>query len=114
MAMRPEARVAARFRLVGVDGERVVVAATRMRDVIRAASQRTRRPRVDEIEYERRLDADRRMQCGRWAPRAKAHTGDVLARNAGRCERQRATIACDAVALARHSGDLYLQPLDRR
>ena len=87
MAVGPEPREPPRFGFVRVDGKRVVVAAAGMRDVIRAAADRALRPAIDEIEVQRRLHADRRMQRGRGTPRTKAHAGDELAGNAGRRQR---------------------------
>ena len=80
VAVRPESSVAARFGFVGVYRKGVVVAATGMRDVVSATAQRTRGPCIDEIENERRLHTDRRMQRRRWIPRTKAHAGDIFAR----------------------------------
>src|SRR5438046_3195717 len=93
MAVRPEARDPSCLGFVGIDRKRVVVATARMDDVVRAAAERALRPRVDEIEGERRLNADRRVQRGRRTPCAKPHAGDELARNASGRERERATVA---------------------
>src|SRR5437867_2608765 len=112
MAVRPEARDPPRLGFVRVDRKRVVVATARMHNVVRTAAERALRPRVDEIEGERRLHADRRVQRGRRTPRAKPQAGDELARNAGGRERQRATVAGDLMATARHAGHLHLQTLD--
>src|SRR4030095_6591529 len=83
VTMRPEARHTARFRFVRIDRKRIVVAAAGARDVIGAAAQRARRAGVDEIEHERRLHADRRMQRRGWMPRPEAHTGDEFAGYSG-------------------------------
>ena len=60
------------------------------------------------------MDADRRMQRRRRAPRAKAYARHVLARDARGGERQRTSIARDPMARAGHPRDLDLQTFDRR
>src|SRR5262245_17525218 len=78
MAEREEAREPPALGFVGVHREMLEVAAAGMRDVIRAACDRTPGPAVVEIEHERRVDRDRRMQTRRGLPRAEAHAADVL------------------------------------
>ena len=57
-----EPREAPAFRLVGVDRKRLEAAAAGMRDVVDAAADRALVPRVHEIEHERRVHRNRRMQ----------------------------------------------------
>ncbi len=61
--------------LVGVDGQAVVGAAARVGDVVGAAAQRTAAPAVDEVEHERGVDPDRRVQRRGRLPRPVAHAG---------------------------------------
>src|SRR5205823_8840157 len=85
-----------------------------MRYVVRAAANRPAGPRVDDVEGERRLDADRRMQCRRRTPGAEAHARDVFARDARRRKRQSTSIARDGVPARRCARDLDLHAFDRR
>src|SRR6185369_14671019 len=70
-------------------------------------------PSVDDVEGERCLHPDGRMQPGWRRPRAVADTGDVFSRRAGWCEGELASIACDRVPRAAHAVDLDLQAFDR-
>ena len=79
VAHAEEARQAPALGLVGVDREGVVVAPARMRDVVLAAAERALHPGVDQVEGQRRVHADRRVQRRRRAPGAVAHAGDELA-----------------------------------
>src|SRR5262245_42137910 len=83
MADREEAGAAAGLCLVGVDRHAVVVAAAGMGHVIGAAADRSVIPRVVDVEYQRYMHADCRMQRVGRLPGAVAHPGDVLARSAG-------------------------------
>ncbi len=109
-----KAREPAAFRLVGVDRKRLEAAAAWVRDVIGAAAERALVPRVDEVEHERRVDADRRMEAAWRLPRAIADARHELARRAGRLQRNRAAVAGEEMARFGHAGDLDLQPFDRR
>ena len=112
MTMRPEPCEPPRFRLVGVDGKRFVVATARVRNVISAAADGALRPTVDEIEAQRRLHANRRMQRRRGTSCAEAHAGDELAGNTGGGQRDDTAIARHGVTLADHPGHLDLKSLD--
>ena len=68
-----------------------------MRDVIGAAAEGAVVPGVDQIEDERRVDRDRRVQAVRRLPRAVADAGDEFALRAGRMQRDAAAIAGDDV-----------------
>ena len=77
-------------------------------------AERALGPRVDDIERERRVHADRRVQRRGRLPRAVAHAGDVLADASRRLQRQRAAVAGHDVALADETRREHLQPLERR
>ena len=62
MAMLLEAGQPARLGLVGVDRLGLVVASAGMGDMIDAAADRAAAPGVDEVEGQRRMHGDRRMQ----------------------------------------------------
>ena len=98
MAVVPETCDAPRFGFVGIDGPRAVAATARMRDVVCAAADGTLAPGINNVEYQRRMYADRRMQCGRRAPRAEAYPGDKFSGCSRRRQRQCATVAGDDVA----------------
>ena len=74
-----EARKAAAFGLEGVDREGLVVAAAGVHHVVLAAAETALHPAVDEVEDERRVHADRRVQRRGRLPGAVAHAGDELA-----------------------------------
>ncbi len=96
-----------------VDRQLLVVAPGRVHDVVGAAAQRTPGPAVDQVELERRVDADGGMQAGRRLPGAEADAGDPFAAGAGRLQRQGVAVAGDGEALALQALDLDLQALER-
>src|SRR5579859_19816 len=75
MAEGHETRQAPPFRLVGIDRIDFVIAPAGMGDVIGAAADRALVPAIDQIEHQRRLHADGRMQAGSRAPGAEPHAG---------------------------------------
>ena len=85
----------------------------RMRDVIFAATRGAAHPAVEQVEHQRRVHADRRMQRRRRLPRAVAHGGDELADAPGRAQRHAPPVAGDHIAVRRQSRDLDLQALHR-
>src|SRR5581483_1061105 len=85
-----------------------------MRDVIGEAGNGALIPGVVEIEPERRVHADRRMQARSRLPRAETHTGDELAFGAGAREREAAAVARDEITLAVQMPRGELHPLERR
>src|SRR5258705_12390461 len=89
MARREEARATPAFRLVRIDRERLVIASARMCDMILASTDRPSRPRIDDIERQRRVHTYRRMQRGRLLPCAKAHARNEFADAPRRLQRQR-------------------------
>ncbi len=115
VAVRPEARDAARFGLVGVDRERVVVAAARMRRRDRCsrrarARPRCRRGRTPAAPARRSSDA---------APTAGSRRGSARRRRIRRgmpvgVSGSARPLQVDAMPIAGHPGDLDLQALDRR
>ena len=62
MSMRLEARKPARLGLVAVDREGVVAAPARMGDVIDAAAERAAGPGVEDVEGQRRIHRQHRVQ----------------------------------------------------
>jgi len=100
-----EARAAAAFGLERVARAIVVGAAARVRDEVGAASERAAGPGVDEVEGQRRVHADARVQRARQLPGAVADARDVLAGGAGGMQVDRVLVARDDVAL----GDEVLQ-----
>src|SRR5262249_31492379 len=78
MAVILEAGAAPRFRLVGVDWEGFIIAAAWVRHVIDAATERATAPGIDDVEGQRRMDVEDRVQCGRQLPGLETHTGDEL------------------------------------
>src|SRR6186997_3424632 len=98
MAERKEAREPPALGFVGVHGEALEVSPARVRNVIGAASDGTARPAVVEIERERRVHGNGRMQARGGPPRAIAHAADELAGVARWRERHPPAVAADDVA----------------
>ena len=71
------------------------------------------RTSVDQVEHERRMDVDARVQR-RWrVPGAITHRADELADLAGRLQRHAPAVAGEDVAVADEAGHVHLDPLDR-
>src|SRR5215469_1670899 len=83
MAEILEARQAPRLRFKRVDRQSLVVASARMGNVIDAAPERAAAPAIENVEGERGVDVDGRMQRRRQLPRLETHAGDVFAGPAG-------------------------------
>ena len=81
--------------------------------MIDAAAHRALVPRVHDVEHERRVHRNRRMQAARRLPGAIADAGDELADRPGRMQRHAPAVAGDDVARVGHAGHLHLQPFDR-
>ena len=79
-ARHEETRAPPAFRLVCVDREGLIVAPARMRYMILASADASAAPCVDDVECQRRIHADGRMQRRRLRPRPEAHAGHVFAR----------------------------------
>src|SRR3954469_17790618 len=68
-----------RLRLVGIDWFCLVGASAWMGDMVDAAADRAAIPGVDQIEGQRRMHRNGRMQARSRLPRLEADTGDRLA-----------------------------------
>src|SRR5207253_4460128 len=68
-----EAREAAAFGFISIHRKILVSEAARMRHVVLAAAERALHPGIDEVEGERRVHADGRVQRRRRLPGAVAH-----------------------------------------
>ena len=64
MAMVLKARQPASFGFIRIHRKGLIIPAARMGNVIDATAERTRIPRVDQIEGQRHMDRDGRMQAG--------------------------------------------------
>src|SRR5262249_40625984 len=113
MAPGLESGETAGLRLIGVDREGLVVAAARMRDVIDAAAERTAVPGVINVEGERRMHPDGRLQSRRQVPRLEADARGIFTGAAGRRHRHTAAVAGDDMARRIEVLNADLQPLDR-
>ena len=113
VAVVPEARDAARLGFVGIYREGVVTAPAGMGDMIGAAADRASAPGVDQVEHQRRIHADRRVQRRRRVPSAVAHTAHKFTHLAGGLHRDHAAIAGEHMAVTDETGGMQLQPLDR-
>src|SRR3954470_4072765 len=93
---------AAAFGRGGIDGSVIVRPATRMDYVIGRAGDRALVPAIIQVEAQRSVSTDRRVQARRRLPRAVAHATYILAARSGRGERQldpvdghRMSLGCD-------------------
>src|SRR5215467_11840421 len=93
-----ETRQAPRLRFIRVDRQRLVVASAGMGNVIDAAAERAAAPAIENVEGERGVDIDGRVQRRRQLPRLEAHAGDVFAGAAGCRQRNEPSVAGDGVA----------------
>src|SRR6266851_5804496 len=108
-----EARQAPRLCLVGVDREGLVIATAGMDDVVDAAAERTGAPLVENVEGERGVGVDGRLQRPRQLPGLEADACDIFAGTAGGGQRNAASVAGDGVAAGIEPLEPHLQPLDR-
>src|SRR5688572_2136762 len=112
MAERKEAGEPSALGFVGVHGEALEVAPARVRDVIGAARDGAARPAVIEVERQRRIDWNRRMQARGRQPCAITNAADELARAPRLPERHAPTVAADDVPLVVEPARRDLQALD--
>ena len=113
MAVVLEARQAARLGLVGVDRLGVVVAPAGMGDVIDAAAERAAVPGVDEVEGQRRVDRDGRVQAEAGCQALKRTPATASPERPVGVIGMAAAVAGDDVAALDEAFGLDLQPLDR-
>src|SRR5215472_13489028 len=98
MAEILETRQAPGLRFIRVDRQGLVVASAGMGNVVDAASERAAAPAIENVEGERGVDIDGRVQRRRQLPRLEAHAGDVLAGPAGWRQRNEPSVAGDGMA----------------
>src|SRR5215467_1133838 len=113
MAEILEARQAPRLRFIRVDRQGLVVASAGMGNVVNAAAERAAAPAIENVEGERGVDIDGRVQRRRQLPRLEAYAGDVFAGPAGWRQRNEPSVAGDGMAAGIETLDLHLQPLNR-
>jgi hypothetical protein len=109
-----EAREPAALGFERVDRQRLVVAAAGVHHVIAAAAERAARPGVEQVEGQRRMHADVRVQRRGRLPGAVTHRADELADRPGRPQRHRMAVAGNPVAPRREARRVHLQALERR
>src|ERR1700722_1421814 len=78
-----EPRQPARLRFIGIDRERIIVAPARMRYMIDAAAERAPAPAIENIESQRRMHRDGRVQARGRLPGLEADGGDPFAAAGG-------------------------------
>src|SRR5215471_3072816 len=113
MAEILEARQAPRLRFIRVHWQGLVVASARVGNVVDAAAERAAAPAIENVEGERGVDIDGRVERRRQLPRLEAYAGDVFAGPAGWRQRNEPSVAGDGMAVGIKTLDLHLQPLDR-
>ena len=92
----------------GVYGPVVDAASTRMDDMVSAAGDGAPRPFVVDVDVQRRVDADRRMQTRGRLPGSEANAGDELPVVRCRLEWDSAAVADQLVAAGRKPGEAVL------
>jgi hypothetical protein len=80
--------------------------------VVLAAPQGASGPGIHQVEDQRRVGRNGRVQAGRRLPGPVAHPGHMLAHRAGGLQRNGAAIDGQQEAVIRHAGGPYLQALD--
>src|SRR5262249_10276707 len=100
-------------RFVGVYRKGGVVPPAGVPDVIGAAANGPPRRAVDDVDDQRCVDRDGRMETAWRLPRAVADSAHELALGAGRLERQLHAIARDRKALGHQPANPDLEPFDR-
>src|SRR5580692_1007196 len=95
MAHAEEATATPALRLKGIHREGCITAAAWMHHMILTASQRPFHPRVPQVERQRGMHTDGRMQRIRWLPGAIADAGDKLAGASRRPQRHAPAVAGD-------------------
>lgn len=103
MAVSHETSEAAALRLEGIHREGVVISAARMCHMVGASSEGTTVPRIDEIKYERGMNADVGLKtlCG--LPRPIPDTSDLVDMMSSRVERDSMAVAGERKAVTTHS-----------
>src|SRR5271166_1397313 len=99
MTHAKETRQTPALRLVGIDREYLVAQAAGVRDVILTAACGTAHPSIQQVERQRRMNADRRVQRGRRLPGPVTHRTDELADAARGPQRDPAAIAGYGIAV---------------
>jgi len=108
-----KARQPAAFGLIGIHWKGGVTESTRMSDVICATSYAVAIPRVHDIEHERCVKTDRRMQATGRLPGSITHTRDIFAVRTRRVEGKSDPSHRDNMAPVNQTTELHLDALDR-
>src|SRR5690606_17827808 len=82
-------------------------------DVVGAAGHGAPRPRIVNVDVERTVHANGRMEARRGLPRSVSNPADELAVRSGGTKRYFPTVAQHLVALFDEAVDAHLQTLDR-
>src|SRR5262249_22926972 len=98
VAPRLEARQTPRLRLVAIDRECFIVPASGMGNMVDAATDRSLRPCIIDVEGQRRMDWQDGMEAGGRMPRLVADASHGNARCRRRRERHGAAVAGDGIA----------------
>jgi hypothetical protein len=93
---------------VGVHRKCFIATATRVRDVIRAPADRSFCGKVDDIENQRRMHRDRRMEAPGRLPCAVPYTANEIAIRPCWLQGQPVSIACYGQLLAYEAFDVDL------
>ena len=111
-ALAGEALRAPRRRLEARERLCVVAAALGMPDVVRAGRDATLRPPIDDLDRERVMDSEVRMERMRRAPRAELDPGDADIAARALAHRQLHPVDRDRVALGERAPQIVNQGTD--
>ena len=112
-AMNEETRQAAALRLIRIDRKSCVTASAWMSHMINASAETATIPRVEEIERQRRMHADGRVQAIGGLPGAVTNAGDAFAVRAGGMQRNAMAVDGYGEAIADQAARFDLQTFER-
>src|SRR6202022_1833355 len=113
MAEVEESRQTPAFRFVCVDWKDIEVPSAGRGDMGDAPPHRVLVPRIHDVEYQRRLHRNRRMQAARRLPGPVADARDKLSNRSRGMQRHAPTVARDDVARVGQVGYLPLHSFHR-
>jgi hypothetical protein len=98
---------------MAVDWKDLMISPPGVADMVGAATHGPATPLVEEVNDQRGMDANGRMEAGWWLPGPIAHPGNKGSRFRGDLQRNPPAIAEQKVPLTDHPGHLNLQSLYR-
>jgi hypothetical protein len=96
------------FGFIGINRKDLVTPAARMGDMIGASADGPFAPYIDNVKDQWRMDANGRMQTGRWLPCPVSDPGNELSSGSGGMHGQGLAVAEDHVSGIGHVSDPHL------